>query len=413
MVIVRPFKGLRPRKDLADCVSSPPYDVLDSEEARVIVNKNSQSFLRVIKPEVDFDADVDIYSDEVYQKGAANLRTLYETGTLVEDPKPMFYFYRQVMDGHSQYGLVATVSAEDYEAGKIKKHEFTRPDKEEDRVRHIMTQKAQCGPVFLTYPDIRAINDLQKRVCDDAGAEVDFTSEDGIRHTLWLVDGDEDVKLIQQTFSNAEYLYVADGHHRSAAGTIAARKMRGKNSSHTGSEDYNFFLAVIFPKSHMKIMAYNRVVTDLNGQSPEDFLTEVAGRFTITPGLNPIPTGTHSYSMYLDGQWFGLEPNQGTFPPNDPVKSLDASILQENLLDPVLDIQDPRTSKRIKFVGGIRGTEELERLVDSGKFAVAFSLFPTSIEELIRVADSGNVMPPKSTWFEPKLRSGLIIHLIE
>lgn len=412
MVVVRPFKGLRPRKDLAEKVASPPYDVLDSNEARVIVKDNSQSFLRVIKPEVDLAPDVDIYSDEVYRKGAANLRTLYETGALVQDPKPIFYFYRQIMDSHSQYGLVATVSAEDYEAGKIKKHEFTRPDKEADRVRHIMTQEAQCGPVFLTYPDIRAINDLQKRICVDGDAEVDFTSEDGIRHTLWLVHGDEDVELISQTFSTADFLYVADGHHRSAAGTIVAQKMREGNTSHTGSEEYNFFLAVIFPKSHMKIMAYNRAVTDLNGRSVEDFLTEVAGMFTITPSQGPTPARTHSYSMYLDGQWFGLEPNQGTYQYNDPVKSLDASILQENLLSPVLEIQDPRTSKRIKFVGGIRGAEELERLVDSGKFAVAFSLFPTSIEELISVADSGNVMPPKSTWFEPKLRSGLIIHLI-
>ncbi len=413
MVVVRPFKGLRPVDELAQEVASPPYDVLDSDEARALVKTNPRSFLRVIKPEVDLDPTVDIYSDEVYQKGAANLRMLYETGSLVQDKKPMFYFYRQIMGPHSQYGLVATVSAEDYEAGKIKKHEFTRPDKEADRVRHIMTQQAQCGPVFLTYLDIQAINDLQKRVCDDGTAEVNFTSEDGIRHTLWLVDADADVETIKQTFSTRDFLYVADGHHRSAAGTIVARKMKEDNADHTGAEEYNYFLAVIFPKSHMRIMAYNRAVMDLNGRSPEDFLTEIAGKFTFTPEQDPVPTRPHLYSMYLDGQWLGLEPNEGTYPPHDPVKSLDASILQENILGPILGIDDPRTNNRIKFVGGLRGTDELEKLVDSGKFQVAFSLYPVTMDQLLAVADSGNVMPPKCTWFEPKLRSGLIIHLIE
>lgn len=411
MVVVRPFAGLRPKDELAEKVASFPYDVLDSDEARELVEDNPLSFLRVIKPEVDLPPETDLYSDEVYEMGASNLRDFIENGTMLQDSRPMFYFYRQIMGDHSQYGLVATVSAADYDNGLIKKHEFTRPEKETDRVKHIMTQGAQCGPVFLTYPDIPEINRIQERVSASA-PNVDFTSSDGIRHTVWSVEDDALISKIQSVFATTPALYVADGHHRSAAGSIVARKLREANPEHTGQEEYNYFLAVIFPKSHMKILAYNRVVKDLNGHTPAEFLQMLEHDFIVVENADPVPDQPHHYSMYLEGKWYGLIAEPGSYPADDPVKSLDASILQENLLGPVLNIGDPRTSNRIKFVGGIRGTGELEKLVDGGNFTVAFSLVPTTIEQLLAVADSGRVMPPKSTWFEPKLRSGLIIHLI-
>ena len=411
MVIVRPFKGLRPKKELADKVASPPYDVLDSDEARQMAKSNSISFLKVIKPEIDLPLETDIYSEPVYEKGKENLNQMITEGTLVQDSEPAYYFYRQIMGQHSQYGLVATVSAQDYENGLIKKHEFTRPDKEADRVKHIMTQSAQCGPVFLTYPDIEAINNLQANLC--AGQpEVDFVSPDDIRHTLWPVTESKHISMIQDTFSSTECLYVADGHHRSAAGTIVANKRKKSNPEHTGNEEYNYFLAVIFPKSHMKIMAYNRAVMDLNGMGKEEFMILLDDKFTVIDDANSEPESLGKISMYLEGQWYGLEPKAGSYPENDPVKSIDASILQDNVLAPLLGIDDPRTNNRIKFVGGIRGTGELEKLVDSGKFKIAFSMYPVSLDQLFAVADSGNVMPPKCTWFEPKLRSGLVVHLI-
>jgi len=412
MVTVRPFNGLRPAKEFAEKIASPPYDVLDSDEARVLVKENPLSFLRVVKPEVDLDPSVDLYDSKVYEQGAFNLRTLMEHGEMIQEKKPMFYFYRQIMGDHSQVGLVATVSSEDYRNNLIKKHEFTRKVKEEDRIRHIETQNAQCGPVFLTYPDVPEFDALQKRICAETGQEYDFESPDGIRHTLWLVNENDDIETIESIFRDVPSLYVADGHHRSAAGTIVADRRRRNNSNHTGNEEYNFFLAVIFPKSQMKIMAYNRVVADLNGNSEDEFMDKIRKKFKVTNITAPSPVSRLKYSMYLDGKWYGLEPMAESYPASDPVKSLDASILQENLLNPVLGIDDPRTSNRIKFVGGIRGTEELEKLVDSGNHKVAFSLFPTSIDQLIEVAQSGNVMPPKSTWFEPKLRSGMVVHLL-
>ncbi len=412
MVIVRPFNGVRPRKDLYEKIASPPYDVLDSEEAREMVKNNQISFLRVIKPEVDLDPNVDLYSEPVYQKGKENLHNLISEGQMVKDDKPMFYFYRQVMGDHSQYGLVATVSATDYENDLIKKHEFTRPDKEADRVKHIITQNAQCGPVFLTYNDVGEVTAAQESVCGNA-PDADFTSEDGIRHTLWGVSDEALVSKIKNTFEAVPAIYVADGHHRSAAGTIVAQKKREENPGFSGDEEFNYFLAVLFPKSQMKILAYNRVVQGLNGLEKDAFLEAVGQKFNITEGANPLPYAVHAYAMYLDGTWYGITPKDGSFPADDPVKSLDASILQENLLDPVLGIDDPRTNKRIKFVGGIRGTQELEKLCNEGKFTVAFSLYPTTIDQLMSVADSGNVMPPKSTWFEPKLRSGMVIHMLD
>ena len=412
MVTVRPFNGLRPARELAEKIASPPYDVLDSDEARTIVAENPLSFLRVVKPEVDLDPSVDLYDDRVYEQGAFNLRHLMEHGEMIQEKKPMFYLYRQIMGDHSQVGLVATVSARDYENNLIKKHEFTRKAKEEDRIRHIETQNAQCGPVFLTYHDVPDFDRIQARICAEDEPEYDFTSPDGIRHTLWLVSDEDDIRRIAEIFGEVGSLYVADGHHRSAAGTLVARRRAEINGNHTGKEEYNFFLAVLFPKSQMKIMAYNRVVADLNGLSSREFLDRIGESFVVSESASPSPGERLKYSMYLDGKWYGLEPRRGTYPEDDPVKSLDASILQENLLEPVLGINDPRTSERIDFVGGIRGTAELERLVACGRYRVAFSLYPTSIDQLIEVAESGNVMPPKSTWFEPKLRSGMLVHLL-
>jgi uncharacterized protein (DUF1015 family) len=411
MAVVRPFRGLRPRKDLVDRVASPPYDVLDSDEAREMVRDNPLSFLRVVKPEVDLDPSVGLYDDEVYLQGRRNLRSMMENGILIQDTEPMYYFYRQVMGDHSQTGLVACVSAEEYDRDLIRKHEHTRREKEADRVRHIESQNAQSGPVFLTYPDSGVVDRIQERVCRGE-PEYDFTAPDGVRHTLWLVNRKEDIGSLRTAFQAVPLLYVADGHHRSASGAIVAARRKADNPGHTGLEEYNFFLAVLFPRSQMMILPYNRVVADLNGLSPVRFLERVAEKFTVGASADGMPTASLSYRMYLGGKWYSLEPLEGTFPVDDPVLSLDASVLQENLLAPVLGIEDPRTSDRIVFVGGIRGTGELERMVDSGKFAVAFSLHPTSIDQLMAVADSGRVMPPKSTWFEPKLRSGMVVHVL-
>lgn len=411
MVVVRPFQALRPKSELASQVASPPYDVLDSAEAREMAAGSPLSFLHVVKPEIDLPPGTDLYSDEVYEKGAENLRAMIDSGTMIQDFQPFYYFYRQIMGQHSQTGLVATVSAEDYMAWRIKRHEFTRPEKEADRVKHIMAQGAQCGPVFLTYPDIEEINSIQEDTCSGEPM-YDFTADDGVRHTVWKVSDELDMERIRQIFGDTGCLYVADGHHRSAAGTTVANQRNQFNPEHTGTEEYNFFLAVIFPKSHMKIMAYNRAVMDLNNLGQEEFMNLLADRFIVTASAAPEPGGPGNISMYIGGEWYGLVPKPGTYPAADPVKSIDASILQENLLAPILGIGDPRTDKRIKFIGGIRGTGELERLVDSGGFAVAFSMPPVSLDQLFAVADSGNVMPPKCTWFEPKLRSGLLVHLI-
>lgn len=412
MSTVRPFRGLRPGREFAEKIASPPYDVLSSEEARDIVKDNPLSFLRVVKPEVDLPPETDLYSEQVYQQGARNLRRLMEDGLMSQDEAPRFYFYRQVMGDHSQTGLVACVSAQEYDSDVIKKHEFTRKAKEEDRIRHIETQNAQCGPVFLTYKDVSDLDRIQEEVC--AGEpEYDFTADDGIRHTLWVVDGADAVQGIESAFRDkVPVLYVADGHHRSASGALIAGRRRESNPGHTGREEYNFFLAVIFPETQMKIMAYNRVVRDPQGRSPEEFLAEVRRNFTVEKTGRKAPEGKREFSMYLAGEWYTLKPIEGSFPSDHPVGSLDASILQENLLRPVLGVEDPRTAEHIDFVGGIRGTGELEKLVDSGNYTVAFSLYPVSVQQLMAVADSGNVMPPKSTWFEPKLRSGLVVHVL-
>lgn len=424
MVTVRPFKGMRPRPDMVSEVASPPYDVLDSNEARQKASGNPHSFLHVIKPEIDLDPSVDPYDTQVYEKGAENLRRLIEGGILVQDSTPCFYIYKLRMGSREQIGLVATVSVEEYNKDIIKKHEHTRPEKEQDRVNLIDHLNAQTGPVFLTYRAKKEINALI-----DEGMKVeplyDFTGDYEVQHILSLVDDATLISKIQRAFAGLDALYVADGHHRSAAASRVQQLRKSKNPNHTGLEAYNFFLSVIFPDAQMHILDYNRIVADLGGKSREQFLAEVALHFDITPqgkyrdtssasGSKAYrPQAPHMFGMYMEGQWYSLAAKQGSFDASDPIARLDVSILQNNLLSPVLAIKDPRTDKRINFIGGIRGLGELEKRVDSGEYAVAFSLFPTSIAQLLSVADAGKVMPPKSTWFEPKLRSGVVVHMLD
>ncbi|MCD6182156.1 MAG: DUF1015 domain-containing protein [Candidatus Cloacimonetes bacterium] len=413
MAKIKPFKGVRPAFDKIKDVASPPYDVLNSAEARVAVQGKPYSFLHVIKPEVDLPEDIDLYDEKVYQKGKENLYRMMQEGVLIQDATPCYYIYRLIMGDVCEVGLVAGTSVEDYENDVIKKHEHTRADKEADRIKHVDTLNANTGPVFLTYPareDLDALmNELMK-----ATPDYDFTADDNVRHTFWKIEDADVINKITDIFTRIPNLYVADGHHRSASGTKVGQQRRAANPNHTGDEEYNYFLSVIFPHDQLYIMDYNRVVKDLNDLSNGEFIAKVEEKFSVEKiGYEPYkPEALHTFGMYLDGAWYKLTAIDGTFPANDPVKSLDVSIMQENLLHPILAIGDPRTDKRIDFVGGIRGLDELSRRVDAGE-AVAFSMFPTSIEQLMAIADAGKVMPPKSTWFEPKLRSGVIVHLLD
>lgn len=412
MAIVKPFCGLRPVPELAAEVVSLPYDVMDSNEARKITNKNSKSFLRVTKSEVDLEPNIDLYSDAVYQKAGENLREFIKKGILVQDEKPCFYVYRQQMGTHTQVGLVAAASVEEYQKNIIKKHELTRPDKEQDRIKNIMATEAQTGAIFLTYKASDHINALIAQ-CMSKEPAYDFTTEDEIKHTLYVVDEVAKIKALEEAFSRVETLYVADGHHRLAAASHVYDAQK-KNPHHTGDENYTRFLTVIVPHNMTKILDYNRVVQDLNGLSEADFLTKVQEKFTIEPctRLSCQSEYPHYFGMYMNKAWYKLVAKQGSYDAASLVGKLDVSILQDNLLKPVLGIINIRTDKRINFVGGIRGIKELERLVDSGEYAVAFSMFPTSIKELMAIADAGEIMPPKSTWFEPKLRDAMVVHLI-
>ena len=413
MSVIKPFKGLRPAADLAQKVASPPYDVLNSEEARQMAAENPYTFLHINKPEIDLPEHIDTHSKAVYEKGAENLQRFIKDGILLQDAKACFYIYRQIMGEHSQIGLVAGASVEEYKQDLIKKHELTRADKEEDRVAHMTHLNAQVGPVFLTYKAQAEIDAIINKIIART-PENDFTADDGIRHTLWIVDDDAEISAIRNEFKKLDALYVADGHHRSAS---AARlyDQKIKSGNHTGEEEYNYFLTVIFPDNQMYIMDYNRVVKDLNGHTPQELLQKISEKFEVVKIENNVqkPQEKHHFVMYLDGSWYALTAIEGTFDPQDPVGRLDVSILMENLLVPHLGIGDPRTDKRIDFVGGIRGLEELQRRVDSGEMAVAFGMFATSIEDLMAIADAGKIMPPKSTWFEPKLRSGLVSHLLD
>ena len=411
MARIEPFRGLRPGKDIAGQVASPPYDVLNSKEAKALTANNKLSFLRISKPEVDLPDDIDLYSDEVYAKGKENFEFFIKEKIFTQDQTKNFYIYKQVWKDHTQVGLVACASCQDYQDDIIKKHEFTREDKEKDRMRHIKTLNAQSEPVFLTYKQRDEIDALLKRAMKKE-PEYDFV-KDEVRHIFYVVDDPDLVTAQKQAFAEVDYLYVADGHHRSAAATNVKIERQQQNPNHTGDEEYNFFLSVIFPHNQMKILPYNRVVKDLCGMCKAEFFLEISEKFDYEETDLKVPSKSGQYCLYIDGKWYLLEAKPGSFNKDDAVASLDVAILQNNLLDPVLEIKNPRKDKRIDFVGGIRGTAELEKLVDSGEFKIAFSLYPTTIEQLFKVADAGQVMPPKSTWFEPKLKSGLVIHLLD
>lgn len=404
MATVKPFAALRPRPELAARICELPYDVMSSEEARALADGNPLSFLRVSKPEIDLPPGTDLYAPEVYAKGRENFQRLIREGALVQDREPRFYLYRQVMGTHQQTGWVAAASCEDYLRGVILKHELTRVDKEDDRVRHIEVLNAQTGPVFLTH---RAAPELEKlaEAATQTAPEVDFTAPDGVRHSAWSVADPAVIAAVEAEFVKIPRLYIADGHHRSAA---AVRVYQARNGAgHSGG-----FLAVIFPHHQMRILPYNRVLKDLNGLSPSQLLARLEAVFTIATGGAPSPTSPHEVSLFLGGQWLGLRFRPQFTATQDPFERLDVTLLQKHVLAPVFGIDDPRTSKRIHFVGGIRGPAELERLVNSGEFACAFSMHPTSIEDLMAIADAGGIMPPKSTWFEPKLRDAMFCHLL-
>lgn len=413
MSLIRPFTGLRPVAGRAADVAAPPYDVLNTAEARQRAEGRQWSFLHISKPEIDLAEGTDPYTDEVYAKGASNLQGMIDEGVLARDEQPSYYFYRLIMGEHEQMGLVAVASVADYDTNRIRKHEFTRPDKEDDRVRNIDALNAQTGPVFLTYKHSTVVDEVAAQVTQ-AVADVDITADDGVKHTLWVVNDIDLVDKLTATFDAMDCLYIADGHHRSAAASRVCAARKASNPSHTGDESYNYFLSVIFPDNQMKILDYNRVITDLNGLNAETLLAKIGEAFDVEMREAPVsPSKNGEFGMYLDGNWYQLNIHADRIPQDDPVASLDVSLLADQLIEPLLDISDPRRDKRIDFVGGIRGLAELERRVNSGEVAVAFSLYPTRIDQLMAVADSGNVMPPKSTWFEPKLADGLVSHVLD
>ncbi|MEW8031345.1 MAG: DUF1015 family protein [Candidatus Thiodiazotropha endolucinida] len=412
MPLIRAFPGLRPAEGRAADVAAPPYDVMNEAEAREMAHGRPWSFLHISRPEIDLPQGTDPYAPEVYAKAAENLKEMEREGILIRDKKPCFYVYRLTMGEHQQTGLVAAASVEAYDHDRIKKHEFTRPAKEDDRVRQIDALNAQTGPVFLVYPSAAAVEALLNEI-SQIPPEMDVTAADGVRHEIWPLDDEEKVARLTHEFDRMEALYVADGHHRSAAGSRVAASRKGANSSHTGDEAYNYFLSVIFPHNQMQILDYNRVVKDLNGLDIETFLTRIEAVFQLQTSDQAVkPERSGEFGMYLDGQWYRLRLDAAKIP-SDPVARLDVSLLADNLIEPILGISDPRRDNRIDFVGGIRGLSGLEQRVDSGEMAVAFSLFPTSMEQLMAVADAGEVMPPKSTWFEPKLADGLVSHVLD
>ena len=412
MAIVKPFRGFRPLKDKAKLIASRPYDVLSSEEARESAKNNPLSFLHIIKPEIDLPEDIDVHSATVYEKGKQNLLKLINNGIYSQDKHACYYVYAQTLNNKTQYGLVGCAHIDDYLNEIIKKHELTRPDKEDDRVNHINTTNFNAEPVFFAYPDNKKINEIVAKIIRKE-PEYDFVAEDEIGHHLWTIDDQNLVEKIETIFrEEVPYTYVADGHHRTAAAARVGIERRKNNPNHTGDEEYNYFMAVHFPASQLNIIDYNRVIKDLNGLSIEEFISKLGESFTIQP-IGPTtykPQKLHEFSMYLEGNWFRLEAKYGTYNDCDPVEVLDVTILTCKILRPILDIQDLRRSTRIDFVGGIRGLNELKRRVDSGEMKAAFALYPVSMEQLFKIADNGSIMPPKTTWFEPKLRSGLVLH---
>ena len=415
MAKVKPFKGLRPPKQLIEEVASRPYDVLSSEEARKEAEGNEKSLYHIIKPEIDFAPGTDEHAPEVYEKAVENFHAFQEKGWLVQDEKENYYVYAQTMNGRTQYGLVVAANVEDYLSGVIKKHELTRRDKEEDRMKHVRNSNANIEPVFFSYPDNEELDGIVARVCKEKAAEYDFVAPDGFGHHFWVIDNEADIKRITELFAAIPYLYIADGHHRTAAAALVGAEKAKNNPNHRGDEEYNYFLAVCFPASYLKIIDYNRVVKDLNGLTSEEFLAKVAEHFVVEKKGADIytPAALHNFALYLDGAWYSLTAREGTYDDNDPIGVLDVTISSDYILRDILGITDLRSDKRIDFVGGIRGLGELKDRVDSGEMRVALALYPVSMQQLIDIADTGNIMPPKTTWFEPKLRSGLVIHKLE
>ena len=414
MAKVKPFKGLRPPRELVTEVASRPYDVLNSEEARAEAEGNPKSLYHIIKPEIDFTPGTDEHEQKVYDKAVANFKAFQEKGWLVQDDKEHYYIYAQTMNGRTQYGIVIAANVDDYMEQRIKKHELTRRDKEEDRMKHVRINNANVEPVFFAFPDNAVLQEIITRVT--AGEpEYDFTAPDGFGHHFWVIDDDATIKAITEEFANIPYLYIADGHHRTAAAALVGAEKARNNPHHTGNEEYNYFLAVAFPASHLNIIDYNRVVKDLNGLTPEEFLGKLKEHFTVDDkGTEEYrPAALHNFSLYLGGHWYSLTAKHGTYNDNDPIGVLDVTISSDLILRDILGITDLRTDKRIDFVGGIRGLGELKRRVDSGEMAMALALYPVSMKQLMDIADTGNIMPPKTTWFEPKLRSGLVIHKLD
>jgi uncharacterized protein (DUF1015 family) len=415
MAVIRPFKALRPTKEKAQLVASVPYDVVNREEAKHFAEGNPLSYLHITRSEIDLPDVKDVYSKEVYQKAKENLNRIIKEAPLKLDDKPSFYLYRLIMDGRAQTGICATFAVDDYDNDVILKHEKTRKVKEDDRTNHIIATEAQTGIVFLTYRGVNSVNEVVDKTMKEVKPEYDFTAPDGIQHTVWIVPESYN-QLIINEFANINKLYIADGHHRAKSASRAREEKKKANPNHKGDEEYNYFVAVIFPAEQLKILPYNRVVFDLNKLSKEDFLNAISEKFEVKPTTNKQPKTKNQFCMYLDKQWYHLKARDSVMASLSLEKSvgekLDVSILQNFLLNPVLGIDDPRTNNRIDFIGGIRGTKELEKLVDSGKAAVAFSLYPVGLDDLMNISDAGEVMPPKSTWFEPKLRDGLLTHLI-
>lgn len=408
MAVIRPFRALRPQPGQAQAVASVPYDVVNTDEARALANGNPLSFLHVSRPEIDLPPGTDIHSDAVYKKAVENFEKLISECPLEQEAEPSLYLYRLIMGDHEQVGIIACCAVDEYDNGTIRKHERTRRDKEDDRTRHMIMLRAQTGPVFLTYRRRAEIDD-QVFAAMSVEPLFDLTASDGVRHTIWRMG--ETAPLVD-SFAKVPLLYIADGHHRAAGASRARAELKAQSFAHTGKEDYNYFLTVIFPDSQVRILAYNRAVQDLNGLSSEAFLEAIGRQFTVTENANSEPQERGHWSMYLAGKWHELQLAPDATLPVGNVARLDVSILQDRLLDPILGIKDVRTDKRIDFIGGLRGTKELERLVNDGQAAVAFSMFPTTVEELLMVSDANEIMPPKSTWFEPKLRDGLVVHVI-
>ena len=412
MARVKPFKGLRPPRELVEQVESRPYDVLDSDEARAEAGNNEKSLYHIIKPEIDFPVGTSEYDARVYERAAENFAKFQREGWLVQDADDHYYVYAQTMNGHTQYGIVVGAAVDDYMNGVILKHELTRRDKEEDRMKHVRVCDANIEPVFLAYPDDDVLDAVVARYTLQE-PEYDFIAPvDGFRHQFWIIDKEEDITAVTERFALMPHLYIADGHHRTAAAALVGAEKAKPNPAHTGTEEYNYLMAVCFPASQLTILDYNRVVKDLNGHSPAEFLTLLEKDFVVSPqGTEPYrPARLHEFSLYLKGEWYSLMLKPGLVDETDPIESLDVSISSKRILDEILGIKDLRSDKRIDFVGGLRGLGELKRRVDSGEMQMALALYPVSMQQIIRIADSGNIMPPKATWFEPKLRSGLVVH---